>query len=61
MAAQLANDPSLDVRRHKGHVGEVRVAVDGTDVVDNNPLLYPTPTSVAARVRAYLERQEGTK
>jgi hypothetical protein len=28
--------------------------VDGTDVVDNNPLWYPTPASVVARVRAYL-------
>ena len=54
MAAQLATDATLEVRRHKGGLGELRVAVDGTDVVDTNRLWYPTPSSVAERVRAYL-------
>jgi len=54
VAAQLSVDPSLQVRRHAGHLGELRVAVDGTDVVDNNPLWYPTPASVVERVRSYL-------
>ena len=39
----------------KGHLGELRVVVDGTDVVDNNPLWYPTPGSVVRRVRQYLD------
>ena len=54
MAAQLGADESLDVRRHRGGLGELRVAVDGTDVVDTSRLWYPTPASVTARVRAYL-------
>jgi hypothetical protein len=56
VAAQLAADKSLEVRRQKGHLGELRVVVDGTNVVDNNPLWYPTPGSVVARVRQYLEQ-----
>jgi len=56
VAAQLSADTNLTVRRHRGHLGELRVAVDGTDVVDNNPLWYPTPASVVERVRAHLGR-----
>ena len=55
MAAQLTTDATLDVHRLRGGLGELRVAVDGTDTVDANRLWYPTPTSVTARVRAYLE------
>ena len=54
MAAQLATDSTLAVRRHRGGLGELRVVVDGTDVVDQNRFLYPTPASVTERVRAYL-------
>jgi hypothetical protein len=54
VAAQLTGDPTLDVHRQRGGFGELRVAVDGKDVVDTPVLLYPTPTSVVARVRAYL-------
>lgn len=56
MAAQLAEDTTLDVRRRRGALGELRVVVDGTDVVDNNPLWYPTPSSVTERVREYLKK-----
>lgn len=54
MAAQLAADETLDVRRHKGGLGELRVQVDGIDVVDSSRLWYPTPSSVIERVRAHL-------
>ena len=54
MAAQLATDPTLEVHRQKGGLGELRVVVDGMDVVDTNRLLYSTPTSVVQKVRAYL-------
>lgn len=54
VAAQLARDGALEVRRQKGGLGELRVVVDGTDVVDSNRLWYPTPASVLERVRAYL-------
>jgi hypothetical protein len=52
--AQLSSDPDLKVQRKSGGLGELRVEVDGTDVVDTNLLLYPTPTSVAKKVRDYL-------
>ena len=54
MAAALARDPALEVRRLRGGLGELRVVVDGADVVDTNRLWYPTPGSVVERVRAYL-------
>jgi hypothetical protein len=54
VAAQLAADSTLDVHRHKGKLGELRVSVDGKDVVAAHPLAYPTPTSVVTKVRAYL-------
>jgi len=54
VAAQLEGDATLDVRKVKGGLGELRVTVDGTDVVDTNRLWYPTPTSVVERVRAHL-------
>ena len=56
VAATLAQDHDLDVRRQKGGLGELRVSVDGVDAVDSNPFLYPTPTSVVAKVRAHLEK-----
>ena len=54
MAARLSQDENLDVHRQKGGLGELRVSVDGTDVVDTNRLLYPTPGSVVERVRAFV-------
>jgi hypothetical protein len=54
VAAQLTADATLEVHRHRGGLGELRVEVDGTDVVDTNRLWYPTPSSVIERVRAYL-------
>jgi hypothetical protein len=57
VAAQLATDASLDVTRHRGGLGELRVVVDGIDVVDSSRLWYPTPTSVVERVRGWLRRQ----
>jgi hypothetical protein len=58
VAAQLAGDPALQVVRRKGRLGELRVSVDGTDVVQTNMLWYPTPASVVARVRAHLHSGE---
>jgi len=37
-----------------GGLGELRVPVDGTDVVDTSRLWYPTPSAVVERVQAYL-------
>jgi hypothetical protein len=54
VAAQLANEPGLEVTRTKGRLGELRVVVDGKDVVETNALWYPTPSSVVERVRSYL-------
>ena len=57
VAAELTADPTLDVHRQTGRLGELRVQVDGADVVDTNRLWYPTPASVVSRVNAYLARQ----
>jgi hypothetical protein len=54
VAAQLGEDRTLNVQRIKGGLGELRVTVDGVDVVTTNRLLYPTPSAVVERVRAYL-------
>lgn len=54
VAAELTADPALDVHQQTGGLGELRVQVDGADVVDTNRLWYPTPASVVARVNAYL-------
>jgi hypothetical protein len=54
VAAQLRTDPSLDVHMHRGGLGELRVSVDGHDVVDTGRLKYTMPGSVVERVRAYL-------
>ena len=54
VAAQLSTDETLEVHRQRGGLGELRVSVDGVDVVDTSRLLYPTPTSVVEKVRAHL-------
>jgi hypothetical protein len=59
VAALLSNDPALrgeDVRveRVRGHVGELRVTVDGREVVDTH--WYPSPSSIVERVREALRK-----
>jgi hypothetical protein len=54
VAAQLQKDSTLEVQRVKGGLGELRVVVDGIDIVKTNPVWYPTPTSVVEKVRAHL-------
>jgi hypothetical protein len=54
VAAQLGEESTLEVHRQRGALGELRVVVDGRDVVDTPALLYPTPTSVVRKVREYL-------
>ena len=54
VAAELSADPTLDVHRQTGGLGELRVQVDGANVVDTNRLWYPWPASVIERVHAYL-------
>ena len=54
VAARLAADPGLEVHRQKGGLGELRVSVDGQDVVDTSRLWYPPPGSVVAQVRRHL-------
>ncbi len=59
MAAQLAKDPTLQVTKQKGGLGELRVTVDGRDVVDTYRLWYATPGSVVAKVRSVLAGTAG--
>ena len=56
VAAELTANTALDVHRQSGGLGELRVQVDGANVVDTNRLWYPTPASVVARVNAYLAK-----
>jgi hypothetical protein len=60
VAAQLSEDRTLDVTRAKGGLGELRVTVDGVDAVTTSRLLYPTPSAVVERVRAYLATPPAT-
>jgi len=55
VAAQLSGDSNLAVTRKEGSFGELRISVDGEDVVASNPLWYPRPSSVVAKVKAYLD------
>jgi len=55
VAAQLGADPTLQVHRQRGGFGELRVVVDGKDVVDASRLTYPTPGAVVRKVRTHLE------
>lgn len=54
MAAQLSKNGELDVRREKGRLGELRVAIDGEDVVDSSVFAYPTPGAVVKKVQLHL-------
>ena len=50
----MATDGTHQVNRIKGGFGELRVVVDGVDVVDTGLLGYPTPSSVVAKVEHHL-------
>ena len=52
VAATLRQDPTLDVQNVSGRFNELRVEVDGRDVVDT--AWYPAPGSLVRRVRASL-------
>jgi hypothetical protein len=54
VAAQLSKNSELNVSRHRGSLGELRVVVDGEDVVDSGAMAYPSPGSVVAKVEQYL-------
>jgi len=55
VAAQLGTDKSLEVTREKGSFGELQILVDDVEVIDYNPIHYPSPSTVTARVREHLE------
>jgi hypothetical protein len=54
VAARLSKNTQLHVQRKKGSLGELRVSVDGVDVVDSSVFAYPTPSSVIKRVESHL-------
>jgi hypothetical protein len=58
VAAKLGEDQSLRVRRESGSLGELRVAVDGTDVFDAGFLGYPAPSSVTKTVQQFLRGEK---
>lgn len=57
MAAQLKDDPTLDVRNVSGRFNELRVEVDGRDVFESS--WYPAPGKVVAAVREALAARSG--
>ena len=52
VAAELRKQPGLEVENVGGGFNELRVEVDGKDVVDS--MWYPSPSSIVERVRAAL-------
>ena len=57
VAAQLSKDNDLEVEIAKGGLGEFSVLIDGQKVIDTNPLWYPRPGKVVAKVRKLLAAQ----
>jgi hypothetical protein len=55
VAAALRRDPGLQVETVRGGLGELRVSVDGQDLVTTNRLLYPRPGRLVEKVRARLK------
>jgi hypothetical protein len=52
VAAQLKEDPTLEVENVRGRLNELRVEVDGRNIVDS--AWYPAPNSIVERVRGAL-------
>jgi hypothetical protein len=55
VAAELRRDQEVQVETVRSGLGELRVSVDGKDVVTTNRLLYTRPSRVVERVRAHLK------
>lgn len=56
MAAELKQEPGVQVEQVKGGLGELSVSIDGSKVYEASRLWYPTPGSVIKKVRAALEK-----
>lgn len=54
MAAELEQEPGIQVEQIKGGLGELSVSIDGSKVYESSRLWYPTPTAVIKKVRAAL-------
>jgi hypothetical protein len=56
VAAELAKDDGVEVKRLKGGLGELSVVIDGEKVIDSNRLWYPRPGKIISSVRTLLAK-----
>jgi hypothetical protein len=54
VAAQLQKEPDVEITLVKGGFGEFSVSVDGLSCFNSKRFLYPRPSRVVERVRAFL-------
>lgn len=57
MAAELKNEPGVQVETVKGGLGEFAVSVGDRKVIKTSRLWYPNPSEVVKRVKALLAEQ----
>ena len=50
----LADDPTLDIHRQAGTLGELRVEIDGETAIKVPHLGYPRPRTLLHEVRTWL-------
>ena len=55
MAAELNEEPGVEAKMVKGHLGELSVNIDGQEAVTTNPLWYPRPAKVVERAKEKLK------
>ena len=54
VAAQLEKEPDVEIALAKGGFGEFSVSIDGNKCFDSSRFLYPRPSRVVEKVRAFL-------
>ena len=55
MAAELNEEPGVEAKMVKGHLGELSVKIDGQQAVRTNPLWYPRPSKVVEKAKDKLK------
>lgn len=54
MAAQLSEEPDVEVETVRGGLGELSVRLGDRELYDSNRLLYPRPGKVVREVKRQL-------
>jgi len=57
VAEQLKEENDVEVEVVKGGLLELSVEIDGEKVIETNRLWYPSPSSLAKRTRALLDKE----